>query len=52
MQYVSPRMNLGFSEMVSSGIKWRIIKVCSRVEVGLIVCVWYVGFPRCVVVNM
>lgn len=52
LQYVIPKMNFGLAEMINSGIRCRVIRICSRVNEGLIGCKWWVNFPRCDVISM
>ena len=52
LQSVGPRIILGFRDRDRSGRICSDIRIFSRVWDGLMLCVWCVGFPRCVVMNM
>lgn len=45
-------MILGLSDRSSRGVMWRAISAFSRVNEGLMLLIWCVYFPRCVVISM
>ena len=45
-------MSFGLIDSRASGRRCISIRVFSRVNVGLIVCMWLVGLPRCVVISI
>lgn len=45
-------MILGFSDRSKRGIMCRAIKACSRVKEGVILLMWCVCLPRCVMISM
>ena len=45
-------MILGFSDRSRSGRMWRAIRAFSRVKEGIILLMWCIHLPRCVVISM
>ena len=47
-----PRIILGFKVSSSSGRICRAMRAFSRVNEGLMLLMWWVYFPRCVIISM
>ena len=47
-----PKMILGFSDRNRSGMICRAIRACSRVKEGIMLLIWCVCLPHCVVISI